>query len=243
MKNRSMCFAITGLAAGLALVIAPTTQAGSVDVVGGQTSVLLDTATLSSAASLNLSGVSSDVIVPGDLGDGSVAFGINGPSSSNPTTFSYDPADFGGSFGGAIEHSGSVFFNADAVEVGDFTIGYDGSRAGGLGGQASGFFVESTTGIPAILFDIAAPSSLGATDTELLIDADLLVSSEFAGFLQDNGLASSDLSGADVGDARVAGIASGGGTEVVPTPSAFAAGLLGVTALAARRRSKDLDDA
>lgn len=215
----------------LGLMTATAANAGSVQVAGGQTSVLLDTSALSAAASLNLSGVSEQVIAPGSLGDGSVAFGINGRGDANPTTFAYDPSNFLGSFGGTIEHTGSVFFNDNAVEVGDFRIGFDADRAGGLGGNASGFFVESLAGINAILFDIAAPSALVATAEELQIDADLLVSSEFAGFLQANSLASSDLSGVDVGDARVEATA-------VPTPTAAAAGLLLVTALAARRRTE-----
>lgn len=194
------------------------------DIVGGQTSVLLDTDTLAAAASLNLSSVSPDVIAPGELGASSVAFGINARDASMlPTTFSYDASL--SSFSGAIEHTGSVFFNGDSVEVGNFTIGYDGAR---VGGDRSGFFVESTTGIAAILFDVAAPSFVNADASSLIIEADLLVSSEFAGFLSDNGLASADLTGADVGDARVNG--------VVPTPGALA--VLGMGGLLASRRRR-----
>jgi len=207
-----------------ALLIAAGANAGVTQVTGGQTSVLLDTAALSSAASLDLSSVSSEVIAPGNLGAESVAFGINPRDAATlPTTFSYDPSDFLGTFGGTIEHTGSVFFNADAVEVGNFTIGFDGARAGG---DRSGFFVESTTGIAAILFDVSTPGTLDATAASLTIGADLLVSSEFAGFLSDNGFAQSDLTGVDVGDALV---------QAVPAPGALgflAAGGL----LAARRR-------
>ncbi|MCC5823329.1 MAG: hypothetical protein LAT64_02225 [Phycisphaerales bacterium] len=217
MKTRMMTgmFVLAG-AAGLA--------AAQVDVTGGQTSVLLDTATLSSAASLDLSGVSGDVIAPGNLGEGSVAFGINPRNASSlPTTFSYDPADFLGTFSGTIEHTGSVFFNSGTVEVGNFTIAFDAAR---VGGDRSGFFVESTTGIAAILFDVGAPSTLDATASSLTIGADLLVSAEFAGFLLDNQLASVDLTGAVVGSALV---------QAVPAPGGAAAlGLAGL--LAARRR-------
>lgn len=210
--------------AGMAL-IAGTAMAVPVDVTGGQTSVLLDTATLSSAASLDLSGVSADVIAPGNLGDGSVAFGINArDAASLPTTFSYDSDDFLGSFGGTIEHSGSVFFNSDTVEVGNFTIGFDAMR---VGDDRSGFFVASTTGISAILFDVANPSSLSATASSLEIQADLLVSNEFAMFLLDNQLASADLTGADVGDALV---------QAVPAPGGLAA--LGVGGVLAMRRRR-----
>ncbi len=193
------------------------------DMTGGQTSVLLDTDTLAAAASLSLSSVSADVIAPGELGAASVAFGINARDASMlPTTFSYDAGL--GSFAGSIEHTGSVFFNSDTVEVGNFTIGYD---AGRVGGDRSGFFVESTTGIAAILFDVAAPSFLSADASGLIIEADLLVSNEFAGFLLDNQLASADLTGADVGDARV---------NAVPTPSALA--VIGLGGLAASRRRR-----
>ena len=114
----------------LAITTAGASHA-QVDIVGGQTSVLLDTATLSAAASLDLSGVSGPVIAPGNLGAGSVAFPINPRSAASlPTTFSYDPANFLGTFSGTIEHTGSVLFNAGTVEVGNFTIGFDAARAG-----------------------------------------------------------------------------------------------------------------
>lgn len=199
-------------------------QAEDFDVIGGSTSVLLDTDTLSAAASLDLSSVSADVIAPGDLGAGSVAFGINPRNASSlPTTFSYDAGL--SAFSGSIEHTGSVFFNSDSVEVGNFTIGFDALRADAT---RSGFFVESTTGIAAILFDVAVPSFVSADGDGLIIEADLLVSSEFAGFLSDNGLASADLTGADVGDARV--------NAAVPTPGALA--VIGMGGLLASRRRR-----
>ncbi|MEL7484816.1 MAG: hypothetical protein AAFN41_10735 [Planctomycetota bacterium] len=211
----------------LASAIAAGTAGAQVDVTGGQTNVLLDTATLSAAASLDLSGVSGPVIAPGNLGAGSVAFPINArDAASLPTTFSYDPTDFLGTFGGTIEHEGSVLFNNDTVEVGNFTIGFDAARAGTLGGNASGFFVESTVGIAAILFDVANPDQLDPTSSSLTIGADLLVSPEFGQFLFDNNLSSSNLQGADVGDALV---------EAVPAPGTVAA-VAGFGLLASRRR-------
>ncbi len=204
--------------------LAGAASAQVVSVIGGQTSVLLDTQTLSAAASLDLSGVSGDVINPGSI-PGSVAFGINArDAASLPTTFAYDPSDFLGTFGGTIEHTGSVFFNANAIEVGNFTIGFDGSR---VGGDRSGFFVQSTAGIDAVLFDVGAPSVLDPGTDALTIRADLLVSGEFGQFLFDNGFSAANLAGADVGDALV--------QATVPTPGAFAAiGAMGL--LAARRR-------
>ena len=161
---------------------------------------MLDTALLESAAGLTISGTSDEVIVPGNISTDSVAFGINSPSATAPllpTTFSYDSDDFLTTFSGTIEHLGSVFFNTDTVEVGNFTIGFDGARASAT---TSGFFVESTVGISAILFDVAPPTALSATATDLTIAADLLVSPDFAGFLNDTG-----LTGVDVGDALVEG--------------------------------------
>ena len=132
-------------------------------VAGGQTNVLLDTATLSSVG-LNLSSVSSDTIVPGNLGPDSVAFGINSRNDSVATTFFYELGTLA-PFGGSIEHKGSVFFNSDTVEVGDFSIGFDSNR---VGGDNSGFFVESTVGVNAILFDIENPTDLDAGNSNLL---------------------------------------------------------------------------
>jgi len=209
--------------AGTLALVAGAASGEMFDVTGGQTSVLLDTDTLSTAASLDLSSVSADVIAPGEIGPNSVAFGINSRTASMlPTTFSYDAGLT--DFSGTIEHTGSVFFNSDSVEVGNFTIGFDMAR---VGDDRSGFFVESTTGIAAILFDVATPSLLSADASGLIIEADLLVSSEFATFLSDNGLASSDLTGADVGDARV---------NAVPTPGAL--GVLGLGSLLATRRRR-----
>jgi hypothetical protein len=214
----------------MVLGLASVAAGAQVDVIGGQTTALLDTATLSSAANLDLSSVSADVIVPGNLGADSVAFGINPRDAMNPllpTTFSYDPADFLNTFGGTIEHLGSVFFNTDTIEVGNFTIAFDAARAGTLGGNASGFYLESTVGIAAILFDVANPSELTPTMDTLTIAADLLVSPEFGQFLFDNGFSTSNLAGADVGDALV--------EAVTPEPSSLLLLTLGGLGLLRRR--------
>jgi hypothetical protein len=190
-------------------------------VDGGQTSVLLDTATLSSVG-LDLSGVSSDVIVPGELGDDSVAFNVNSRTDTPATTFAYEIFDLT-PFTGTIEHMGSVFFdlNSTEIEVGDFSIGFDADR---VGGDNSGFFVESTVGLEAILFDVENPTNLDAGSSELIIEANLLVSAEFADVLGNTG-----LTGADVGDARVAATA-------IPEPSGIALlSMLGLGFVARRR--------
>ena len=148
--------ATTALLASLALAV-PSASANTVDIEEGQTSVALDLDTILAAANLLLVGVDDDVIAPGSF-EGSVAFPINerGPKiglggDELPTTFSYDPLDFLGSFSGTIEHEGELTFFAiplaSEVVVGDFTIGFDAARAGTLGGNASGFFVASTAGI------------------------------------------------------------------------------------------------
>lgn len=183
---------------------ATTAAANNVEVVDGQTSVALDTATLAAAASLNLTGVAGPVIAEGNI-PGSVAFPINSRDAGEPllaTSFEYDSTDFFGFFAGAIEHEGSVIFN-DSIEVGNFTIGFDASRID-QGTGASGFFVASTIGVVAPLFDVV-PTGLSAGATGLEISADLIVGPEFAGLLVDLGLAASDLTGADVGDALVQG--------------------------------------
>lgn len=113
-----------------------------------------------------------------------MAFGINSRSGPPglPTTFFYDSLSFV-PFSGSIEHTGSVFFNSNTVEVDNFSINYDASRVGTLSGEASGFYVKSTTGINAILFDVENPSLVQAGPADLTIEADLLVSPEFGGFL------------------------------------------------------------
>ncbi len=209
----------TVTATAAVLATAGVVSAQSFDVIGGQTSVLLDTATLSAAAGLDLSGVAGATIAPGELGPDSVAFPINARDARlTPTTFSYDAGLT--AFSGAIEHEGSVLFNNGTVEVGNFTIGFDPNR---VGGSNSGFFVESTTGVAAILFDVENPSAVVADASGLQITANLLVSPEFAGFLGDTA-----LTGADVGDAFV--------NAAIPAPGAAA--VLGVAGLAAMRRRR-----
>lgn len=202
------------------LLLVASGSASAVTVAGGVTSVLLDTNLLSTAAGLTLS--SATGTVGGSL-PGSVGFTINPTTAPTlPTTFEYTSGNFpGGPFSGEINHTGSVLFNGDTVEVGNFRIGFDGNRASG---SASGFFVESTTGVAAILFDIGVTGIGEASDTALQIDGDLLVSPEFATFLGDQA-----LTGADVGDAQV-------NASPIPEPTSLltiaVAGLFGI----ARRR-------
>ncbi len=194
-------------------------RADEVNVIGGQTSVLLNTDLLSSVG-LTLSGVSSDVIVPGNLGPTSVAFNINPRDAVNPTTFSYTVGSFA-PFSGTIEHTGSVFFNDNMLTVGDFSIAYDMDR---VAGDNSGFFVESTIGLSAILFDLANVSTLTAGASSLVVGGDLVVSPELAGVLGDN-----NLTGVDVGDALVE-------AKSIPEPGSLA--VLAISSLVLVRRKR-----
>ncbi len=178
------------------------------EVTGGSTSVLLDVAALS-AAGLDLSGVSDEVIAPGDLGANSVAFPINSRTSRQvstvqgnaPTTFVYDFVNFA-PVSGTIEHNGVLYFDQQ-FGSGNFSIGFDPARANGTN---SGFFVESTTEgfllIPGIFFDVENPSFVDAQSSSLTIEADLVVAPELAAFLTRPA-----LTGADVGDARISATA------------------------------------
>ena len=105
----------------------------------------------------------------------------------------------------AIEHSGRVQFNG-SIEVGDFTIvEADSDRPEGT----SGFVVISNYGLQGILFDLANPI-IEAFDNSLVIAADILVSPELAGILENPGAA-----GVDAGMALVVAHSS-----IVPIPAA-----------------------
>lgn len=219
MKAKKWIIAV--IAAVIVAWCADATQAQQRLVNGGQTNVLLDTGALAGAG-LVLSGVSASVIVPGDLGPNSVAFGVNARNGNLPTTFRYEVGSLA-PFSGTIEHTGSVFFNNGTLEVGNFTVGFDANR---IGGSRSGFFVASTVGLAATLFDIENPSFLDAGVNSLTIDANLLVSQELA-----NVLGNAGLTGADVGDARVAAFS-------VPEPATAGLLVLGTVLAAANRRRR-----
>jgi len=110
--------------------------------------------------------------------------------ATRPTTFTYlttllVPAV------GTIEVDGSVFLDSTnpalgvgPVEIGDFSIGYDLSRASPT---RSGMFVESTVGTQIVLFDIGVLglnfNNFVATESELRVESELLVSNELADLL------------------------------------------------------------
>ena len=218
MRNQMLWSA---LAAGL---VASSASADLVGVVGGQTNVLLDFGLIEKATGLSLAGVSDGVIVPGNLGAGSVAFAITSPLSADmPTTFAYDAADFFGTFSGSIEHRGAVFFTGAAdVALGNFTIGYD--------VDVMAFQVSDNLDLGIDLFDVAITKASPMAMT-FDVTGDLLISADFASLLIDLGLTGEDLTGVDVGDACVQAL-----NQPVPAPGALA--LLGIAGVIGTRRRR-----
>lgn len=205
------------LAAGV--VVASSASADMVGIVGGQTNVTLDFELLSSAAGLDLSGITPGTLITQDAS--TVGFVITPPNAfDGPSTFNYDSGDFAGTFGGGIQHRGGVYFNDNAILVGNFGIGFD-----------DGWFVNSTVGLEGQLFDVDILTA-DPTAQSFEVFGNLLVSEFFAGVLLDLGLASSDLTGANVGTASIEGFMS----NAVPAPGALA--LLGLGGLSARRRRR-----
>ena len=193
---------LTGADVGDATISATTidlTDLNLVRIEGGTTTVALDGQLIASATELTLAGNVEDSVEPI-----SVDFAI-----SESSDFLFSSNDGFAPIVGEIEHTGTVTFGSPAgdITVGDFAIGFDADRQNE---NASGFFVENTVEgvLPdgAILFDVSNPESLEITDTGLSVgSANLLVASEFASALVDNGLAITDLTGADVGDVAIAG--------------------------------------
>lgn len=201
--------------------------AQSIFVVGGTTSVSLNTDLLASAAGLTLSGALDTVdAAPGFGGVGFTTVGFSILPTSNFTFTETTLAPFTGT----IEHSGTVSFNGNTVDLGNFTIGFDALR---VGDDRSGFFVQDTFSLGAILFDIAFPVVDSATESTLAITgSSLLVSAELGAFLVDQNLSAANLTGAVVGLAQI-------NASAIPEPSSFAAlaglGALGLVALRRRR--------
>jgi hypothetical protein len=163
------------------------------EVKSGVTSVFLDSELLSSSAGLNLAGTNNTI--PPASKEFSAGFPID--EDTNLTIGSHNKSI---DLKGTIEHSGTVTFNTNlgSVTVGDFSIGYDETRATE---EKSGLFVKDTAGTGAILFDISDTEEIKLKDNRLTVDdADLLVSPEFADYLSTQGLISQNLTGVDVGD-------------------------------------------
>ena len=159
---------------------------GTASVRSGTTSVFLDLPLLESAAGLKLTGASST----GTPASASyqVGFPITKASDYRYAINPFAPVS------GEIEHTGTVTFN-NAITVGDFSIGFDAAR---VSSAKSGFFVRDNVGGLGILFDVGTPKAATISGTQFKVEADLLVSPEFAG-----ALGKSALTGADVGNALV----------------------------------------
>ncbi|HHP7232513.1 MAG TPA: hypothetical protein ACFCUY_16840, partial [Xenococcaceae cyanobacterium] len=166
----------------------------------GTTSVALDTELLQTAAGLNLTGTN------GTEEPVSEQFAV-GFDITEESDFAYNQQDGFTPVAGEIEHTGTVTFNSEIGEitVGNFRIGFNAERQTD---NTSGFFVQNTVdgavAAGTILFDVSNPDSLEADSDSLDVgQSDLLVAPEFAEILQDNNLASDNLTGADVGDAVI----------------------------------------
>ena len=163
-------------------------------VRSGVTQVTLDAPLLAAAANLTISSVNGDsVTLPPDAVP-TVPFPITPLSDLRLTDDGRFPIL------GEIAHEGTVGFNGDAIVVGAFDIGFDATRASAL---TSGFYVADTVGGLGVLFDVGSPVLEVGESSLMISSSDLLVSPEFAAILLDGGLASADLTGADVGDAEL----------------------------------------
>jgi hypothetical protein len=182
----------------------------------GTTSVNLDVGLLADAANLFL--LSGDNLVDGAT-PGSVGFNVV------TSSFTYDTVT--AEQAGQIRHTGTLDFlllgdeageeeddsgdadGNDTVTVGNFSIGFDASRANTEAGT-TGYFVQDDASDLGILFDVGGDVELVATRQPgddpavfAVSGADLLVSPEFAGLLIALNATDADLSGADVGDAQI----------------------------------------
>ena len=223
--------AVRGFIASIVLTLAPvlpsSADAAPVVVTGGQSTITLDAEVLASGG-LTLVGTGPFImqIAPRD-------------ANEFPTTFAYDTEDFDATASGKIDHFGQIQVSPSDPEVfvpiESVTIFRDRSREGSLGGKASGYFVQNNPVVgPVIdLFDLATFDTLSAGETALTIEADLLIAPEFAAFLLENGLTTTDLSGADAGEIRVDAEAS-----VIPLPPAAGAAALTFVALGFKRAAR-----
>jgi hypothetical protein len=206
-------------------IVAPATSHAAISQVeGGTTSVLFGNGALETLG-LEITAISSDVIVPGNLGPSSVAFGINSRDEMTglPTTFQYDSTSVL-PVSGRIEHTGTIQFNG-SIDVGNFTVALAPNRPAGT----SGFVVASNFGLMEIIFDIAATPISEPFEDELVIAGDILVSPELA-----LALGNTDFAGVDAGAALIVSDAS-----IVPIPAAawlFGSALLGFMGIARRKQ-------
>ena len=187
----------TTLAFAVCLLTTSRVVAQDVPVRSGFTNVLLDPDALA-LAGLSITGIGGDTEASSAL-PGGVKFPIAANSTFLYTAGTVLPVS------GSIEHSGTVLLNSGPpanlgdLEIGDFSIRYDVSRADIVPG-ATGFFVSETFLGLGPAFDLADLDITEASTSAFVVAADLLLSPELADTLQ-----VSNLAGADVGDALVEG--------------------------------------
>lgn len=175
------------LVCGLAVATPPPASAATVEVIGGTTSVALDTDALA-LAGLEIAGVTPAV---GSGPDG-VVFGVNGPDAPFPqrqSTLSFDPTDLT-TLSGTIEHTGSVLFNGEGIVTGNFTI---------APGGPAGFTVTDNVSLAGLVLFDAAPTNVVVEPGRLLVEGTLAVSQAFADALVTGGFTQLDLGGAPIG--------------------------------------------
>jgi len=177
----------------------------TVAITGGQSTATLFEDDLATVG-LVISGFSDDV---SETSDGTGSFALNDRDDpARPTTFEYTPSGDMGLFpvSGRGEHTGSVLFAPNPLginSIGNFSIGYDASRESDLN---SGFFIESTTGLQGILFDILSGSdSIISTESQISVEGRLGISPELNAILP----VSFDVTGVAVGTWSFNGTATG----------------------------------
>jgi hypothetical protein len=178
-------------------------EAPVLEVESGVTSIYLDPEDFGSLTGYNLAGTDGTVAPASD--EFQLGFSINEESN-----FTFTTANGLTPLGGSILHDGTITLNAadGDTTVGGFEVAFDPSR---VSEKTSGFYVKSgffttdTIVNPGIvLFDLTTPEIVDITDSTLSVDeADLLISAEFSSFLQNQELAYTDVTGADVGDTRI----------------------------------------
>ena len=164
---------------------------------------------------------------------------------ARPTSATYDTANPAGTYAGTVELSGFLTFlfgNGQTLELGDFSLAFDASRAGTLNGQASGFILRNNRGSagPSVAFDVQNPPTVLANTTSFSFTGGLLASPELAQFLSP--FAQPNYAGTNLGSINVTATAQPAGTVIPLPPAVYPAAVLlagmaaAQTYLARRRR-------
>jgi len=189
---------LTGMAtATLAttVMVAPATAA-TFAVDSGVTSVFLNFEEVLNPLGIELAGTEG-VATPAP-GPFQVGFTIS------PTTdFTFSDENTLTPLSGTIEHTGTVTLAIDTLPddltLGNFTIGFDPER---VSDTTTGFFVQDTTSLNIILFDLTSPpTTADLTATSLTLGSDLAIAPEFADVLAS--IDKPGLTGAVVGSAQI----------------------------------------